>query len=64
MYRLEVHYPGRKIPAHSRWVANAVEVLTIIPELLSEHHGCEQVSVWFESTRLFTVDCRGSRIDG
>jgi len=45
-------------------VANAVEVLTIIPELLSEHHGCEQVSVWFESTRLFTVDCTGSRIDG
>ena len=62
MYHLEVIHPGEPVPVKRRSVTNAGDVLQIIPQLLAEHPGCERVVVWFELTRLFTVDCAGNRI--
>jgi len=62
MYHLEVMHLGQSVPVKRRSVTQASEVLEIIPRLLAEHPGCEQVVVWFDLSRLFAVDCAGNRI--
>jgi hypothetical protein len=63
MYRLEVRYPKQRSPAQTRWVESAADVLTVIPELLKEHQGCERIIVWLDTARLFAVDCNGHRLN-
>ncbi len=64
MYRLEVHHAGNPRPTAVRSALSAAETLELIPSLLEGHPDCERVTVWFDITRLFTVDCQGNRVSG
>jgi hypothetical protein len=61
LYTLDIFYDGKL--HHTERRMNAAEVLARIPDLLSEHEGCEKIVVSLERTRLFAVDCKGNRID-
>jgi hypothetical protein len=62
MYQLLVYHAGDKRPSADVRVARAADVLSRIPELLAEHHGCEHIVVTFNEIRLFAVDCAGNRL--
>ena len=63
MYRLDVLFTDNSSPRQTRFVHRAGDVLTMIPELLAAHDGCERIVVWAEDSRLFAVDCKGNRVD-
>jgi hypothetical protein len=61
-YRLLVYFPGDRVPRATFDTQRAPEVLTIIPEILASHDGCEHVVVMLDGARLFAVDCHGNRL--
>ena len=63
MYRLIVRHPGRDQPTESVDIPRSSEVLMTIPLLLERHADCESVDVLYNGGRLFSVDCKGNRID-
>lgn len=63
MYQLLVYYNGDRAVRERREVQHASDVLTLIPELLKAHEGCEHIVVMQGASRLFAVDCKGNRID-
>jgi hypothetical protein len=63
MYDLRVYHPGEDIPAKFVTAPSATEALDLIPKLLAEHDGCERVSVLARGTFLFSVDCKGHRMN-
>ena len=60
MYTLQVFFPGDRLPGRSEYLDGARDALARVPELLSEHDGCEKIVVFFGTTRLFSVDCKGN----
>jgi len=62
VYTLQVFYPGDSTVRQTVRVDRAADVLTIIPELLEQHDGCERIVVLLDAVRLFAVDCQGNRI--
>jgi len=64
MYALHVFHPGEDTPREVERLTRAADVLSRIPLLLVEHHGCEKVAVFFHTTLLFSVDCQGNTQPG
>lgn len=64
MYALEVYFPDEPRPRHIERLNAATEVLNRIAVLLQEHKGCDKVVVFFDTRRLFSVDCRGNTETG
>ncbi len=62
MYKLLVYYPDTKGVHTTVDVARGADVLTLIPNVLAEHDGCEHIVVTLNGMRLFAVDCAGNRL--
>lgn len=62
MYLLLVYFPEDDVARATIPALNAAEVLSLIPQLLAEHAGCEHIVVKGAGVRLFSVDCEGNRL--
>jgi hypothetical protein len=63
MYELAVFKPGDDFASDRMVLERASEVLRTVPLLLKRHCDCERVEVYHAGGLLFSVDCRGNRID-
>ncbi|MDB5453695.1 MAG: hypothetical protein JWO33_2273 [Caulobacteraceae bacterium] len=63
MYQLRVMKDGDDKPFETIYLSRSEEVLATIPKLLDQHEDCERIAVFFNSGRLFSVDCKGNRIE-
>ena len=57
MYRLLVFNPAHPDSVLTLKVANAEQVLEMIPRLVQDHPDCERVEVHGRKGVLFSVDC-------
>jgi hypothetical protein len=62
VYSLEVYFPDNPGPHHVERTGDAHGAMARIPALLQEHDGCERIVVYFNTTRLFAVDCKGNTL--
>lgn len=62
MYTLQVFHQSEPTAHATIRVERAADVLVRIPEIISEHRGCDRVVVLAGATRLFAVDCEGNRL--
>ncbi|RYF94773.1 MAG: hypothetical protein EON95_04045 [Caulobacteraceae bacterium] len=63
MYELRVFLPGENQPLRALTFSTALQVMDVMPLLLSEHAGCERISVSAAGSYLFSVDCKGDPIE-
>lgn len=60
---LQVFHASERNPTETLMKARASDVLAAIPELLAHHNSCDKVVVYAAGARLFSVDCKGNRLN-
>lgn len=62
-YTLTVFHKGSLVATEVAHAKRAAEVMMKIKELLDRHHDCHRLRVEGPIGHLFTVDCKGDRVD-
>jgi hypothetical protein len=62
-YTLSVFLMGETMPVETVLANRAPDAMKKIQELLLNHEDCERIRIYSISGFLFSVDCRGERID-